>query len=94
MMMAVVIVALVLGALDCAIRRSRFLQVAEWHRDLAGNRVEFDHSVVYVSGSPKFGNIKLVSKSVHEWHSFLAVKYERSARYPWLPLEPDPPMPK
>jgi hypothetical protein len=26
-------------------------------------------------------------------HDLLARKYERAARYPWLPVEPDPPQP-
>jgi hypothetical protein len=28
------------------------------------------------------------------WHDELRAKYERLARYPWLPVEPDPPMPE
>ena len=27
-------------------------------------------------------------------HASLARKYERAARYPWLPVEPDPPEPE
>jgi hypothetical protein len=27
-------------------------------------------------------------------HESMAVKYERAARYPWLPVDPDPPEPK
>ncbi len=29
-----------------------------------------------------------------EYHKFLRLKYERAARYPWLPVAPDPPEPK
>jgi hypothetical protein len=28
-----------------------------------------------------------------DYHAQLARKYERAARYPWLPVEPDPPLP-
>ena len=28
-----------------------------------------------------------------EYHEAMALKYERAARYPWLPVEPDPPEP-
>jgi hypothetical protein len=28
------------------------------------------------------------------YHDVLARKYERAARYPWLPVEPDPPEPE
>lgn len=31
---------------------------------------------------------------VIDYHSQLARKYERAARYPWLPVEPDPPEPE
>jgi hypothetical protein len=29
-----------------------------------------------------------------DYHRGLAEKYERAARYPWLPIAPDPPEPK
>jgi hypothetical protein len=29
-----------------------------------------------------------------EWHLRMEQKYEHAARYPWLPVEPDPPQPK
>jgi hypothetical protein len=29
-----------------------------------------------------------------EYHDSLAIKYERAARYPWLPVLPDPPEPE
>ncbi len=29
-----------------------------------------------------------------EHHLKMGVKYERAARYPWLPVEPDPPEPE
>ena len=28
------------------------------------------------------------------YYESMARKYERAARYPWLPVEPDPPMPE
>jgi hypothetical protein len=28
------------------------------------------------------------------WHSAMWKKYDRLARYPWLPVEPDPPPPE
>jgi hypothetical protein len=28
------------------------------------------------------------------YHESLARRYERAARYPWLPVEPDPPEPE
>lgn len=29
-----------------------------------------------------------------EWHESMRRKYERAARYPWLPVGPDPPEPE
>jgi hypothetical protein len=29
-----------------------------------------------------------------DWHALLGEKYRQAARYPWLPVEPDPPEPK
>jgi hypothetical protein len=29
-----------------------------------------------------------------EWHRQLKAKYDHAARYPWLPVEPDPPEPE
>jgi hypothetical protein len=34
------------------------------------------------------------SDELIEYHTFLVEKYERAARYPWLPVEPDPPEPE
>jgi hypothetical protein len=28
-----------------------------------------------------------------KYHDAMRIKYERAARYPWLPIEPDPPKP-
>ncbi len=36
----------------------------------------------------------LLPSPYHEREDELARKYERAARYPWLPVEPDPPEPQ
>jgi hypothetical protein len=35
---------------------------------------------------------RMIDRAHH--HASLARKYERAARYPWLPVEPDPPEPE
>ena len=35
-----------------------------------------------------------VEASKVEYHDNMAIKYDHAARYPWLPVEPDPPEPK
>jgi hypothetical protein len=34
-----------------------------------------------------------LSRNRVAYHARLRVKYERVARYPWLPIDPDPPSP-
>ena len=33
-------------------------------------------------------------KRLEAYHAAMTAKYERAARYPWLPVEPDPPEPE
>lgn len=37
---------------------------------------------------------KAINAAAHEWNRAMALKCRRAARYPWLPVEPDPPEPK
>lgn len=41
-----------------------------------------------------FSRERLAPSPFHEQHDQMAIKYERAARYPWLPVPPDPPEPK
>jgi hypothetical protein len=36
----------------------------------------------------------VIGSARDRWHADLVSKYRRAARYPWLSVEPDPPMPK
>jgi hypothetical protein len=45
-----------------------------------------------MEGSPGYDADSLRRRS--EYHRRLRRKYERAARYPWLPVAPDPPEPK
>lgn len=77
-MVAVAVVAIPLGV--CMERRSRFLGLAAQHNE---------SGIIYVS--------TYMDRSAYgasEWHRLLADKYERAARYPWLPVEPHPPEPE
>jgi hypothetical protein len=38
--------------------------------------------------------IGFISRGKIAWHGEMQAKYERAARYPWLPVSPDPPEPK
>jgi hypothetical protein len=65
-------------------RRDRFERLFSHHRGLAGPRVirSFD------PGNPVFKTAR------GRWHWDLSMKYGEAARYPWLPLPPDPPEPE
>jgi hypothetical protein len=46
----------------------------------------------YARQADRYGDPRSAARAVHS--RILAEKYERAARYPWLPIEPDPPLPK
>jgi hypothetical protein len=86
-MIAVAVVGLI-----CAVsvflkeRRERFARIAWRHV----HAVELSH---LVHGGPAAPQFLLRKKRVMVWHKEMARKYEYAARYPWLPVEPDPPEP-
>jgi hypothetical protein len=89
-----VVVAVV--ALGCAAtilvkkRRERFVWISRLHT-YAYPPISFV-DVLTTSGLERERRL-LLSTRVIAWHAQMAKKYEHAARYPWLPLEPDPPMP-
>ena len=40
------------------------------------------------------GGVGRLSKAGIAYHAAIARKYRHVARYPWLPIEPDPPEPE
>jgi hypothetical protein len=50
----------------------------------------YDHDRHLNSGR----SFKYDSTDLIQWHERMRLKYENAARYPWLPVEPDPPEPK
>jgi hypothetical protein len=95
-MVAVAVVGLLMGAAIGGVRlkqrRDLFLALGTNHAQQEAHygremliRVEPDtHLVVQEYVCP--GHV--------DYHARLARKYERAARYPWLPVEPDPPEPE
>ena len=82
LMVAVVIVGIVLGV--TIERRNRFRRLAARHR------AEFE--VLWRQTNP-FTTTNLIWNRVERSESLIR-KYERAARYPWLPIGPDRPDPK
>ncbi len=75
LMLVVAIAGLVLGVL--VERRARFLRIAARHKIPASDPA-FNYRGFYI---PR----RLI------YHGMMESKYERAARYPWLPVAPDPP---
>jgi hypothetical protein len=77
-MIAVAGIALMLEVFD---RRSRFQEAAREH-DVRGTR------------GMRINSYDRKAVALNRWHLLMAKKYQRAARYPWLPVAPDPPEPQ
>jgi hypothetical protein len=93
LMVVVALAALLLGAIVLVEnRRRRFLSLVDAHQAgmiawEEGNPSEASRERFDLSG-------RKVSLKAHRWHLQMAEKYRRAARYPWLPVESDPPEPE
>ncbi len=93
LMVAVAIVAAVLAGLEALrMRRAEFQRVSVLHRrhlltlgrwELLDPVAQRADEEAQARGDPR-----------KSWHLHLADKYRRAARYPWLPVAPDPPEPE
>jgi hypothetical protein len=93
-MIAVALVAVPLAvATELGRRRSEDLRRAAYHayQGRYGGSVFGDGVVLRFA--PKAGKPDITSVAKIEHHARLAEKYQYAARYPWLPVEPDPPEP-
>ena len=93
MMVAVALIAALLGAVANLRRRAHFQELADSHAETA-RRLRFDH--VWTMG-PDGGpgvHLPLGDPRLAAYHEELAGKYERAARNPWLPVAPDAPEPR
>jgi hypothetical protein len=102
-MIAVAIVAILMGAgLGLGRRSHRFARLSAYHANAA---LEHFHTVMALGGWPPqlqelsladLARVRIVHRvrALVNYHSALAQKYDRAARYPWLPVEPDLPGPR
>jgi hypothetical protein len=88
LLIAVAFLGLTLGLL--AERHHRFDRLAAYHAD---RKSAYPAPWLPRSASPSLVNSvgDMISIERHRWHAFLEAKYDRHARYPWLPVAPDPP---
>ena len=85
MMVAVAVSALMLGCWAVIVRRrDRFESLASFHRGMTGPMT----IRTFAPEAPIF------ETATGRWHYELARKYDNAARYPWLPVSPDPPEPE
>jgi hypothetical protein len=100
-MVLVATVAILIGVgLELGRRSSRFARLSAYHSEVA--LLHF-HTLMRLGGWPpqdplaaelgRGRNLYRVRALVH-YHSALTGKYERAARYPWLPVAPDPTEPE
>jgi hypothetical protein len=82
-MIAVAIVGIAFGMID---RHYRFKKMADHHLAKVAF-LNIEKSLDIERPSPFF-------HALLNYHASLSEKYARAARYPWLPVEPDPPMPE
>src|SRR5262249_6545254 len=98
LMIVVVASAMVLGTIAGLVRRREFyLRQAERHRRLSDEQYV---SSTLVFQRTHFGPSKPERALMDayerrgDYHAGLQAKYERAARYPFLPVAPDPPEPE
>jgi hypothetical protein len=94
LMVAVAVVALLIGVgVEVERRRERYSRLARQHAVVRDELHKFLMIVPPSASVEFFGDRKAIAALVG-YHGRLKEKYERAARDPWFPVEPDPPEPK
>jgi hypothetical protein len=85
-MVAVAVAGIVLGvAID---RRNRLRKIAA-HHQAEFKKLVRQGPIILFAGSSDDPIMRRL-----EWHESMRLKYDWAARYPWLPVGPDPPEPE
>jgi hypothetical protein len=90
LMVAVAIVGLTLGFEVIRRRRVAFLEIAR----LNDNTASVLRSELSESDEPGPHGDPITMRRLADYCDAMRKKYELAARYPWLPVEPDPPEPQ
>jgi hypothetical protein len=84
-------------------RRDYFLSLAQSHEKEVGSSAARGNALKSRFGGTSGETVEEITRlrgaydrmmDRADHHASLARKYERAARYPWLPVEPDPPEPE
>ena len=104
MMVAVAVVALAFAIVHLWSLRQLYLKMAAQHGGISALRDRTPEDIAFwearltaqheglPASDPWPGGHPLVP-SMARYHEAMRLKYERAARYPWLPVAPDPPEP-
>src|SRR5262245_15623754 len=94
LMLAVAVAGVILGML--AERRARFRGLADSHTYYAGIRRAASRKHTKMTRDNFAAESARTKKALawSKWHEIQSAKYDRAARYPWLPIAPDPPEPE
>jgi hypothetical protein len=98
--MIVVAAVAVIMTLGAARRKQRaFQRLAAYHEKelsliVPGRGTRSGNIEIWLRHDPSNGTWRLSSAGKAAYHSRMRDIYARSARYPWLAFDPDPPQPK
>jgi hypothetical protein len=98
LLIAVAVVALGMGTIVGLARpRESYLRQATQHRKLSNDArlyvMSIDHRYLHWGPSEPERTEMAAYERRGDYHAALQAKYERAARYPWLPVDPDRPEP-
>jgi hypothetical protein len=98
-MIAAAIAALITTGVEMHRRQNEFQRLAAYHKKewsliVPGRDKKSGDIEIWLRHDPSKRNWRLSSASEAAYHTRMSEKYERAARYPWLPVEPNPPRPK
>ncbi len=95
-MVGVAVVALAMGAEKLRRLSRTYAFLAACHAGARTSQVEFVRDCDGFDTSDREAVAEMIAQFRRHipWHAALARKYQHAARYPWLPVEPDPPMPE
>ena len=98
LLIAVSVAALGMGTIEgLAQRRESYLRQAAHHRELSNDArlyaMSIDRRYLHWGPSEPERREMAAYERRSDHYAALQAKYERAARYPWLPIEPDRPEP-
>jgi hypothetical protein len=100
-MIAVAVVAVVRTGAVLFRRHLALRRLADYHENMERRQARKVEGILELSraaAAPKDAVAARADAATEarfgDWHARIKEKYRRAARYPWLPVEPDPPKPE